>query len=122
MKKTTRLKYREPSAESLREIPEVDFTGATLNPYAGRIAIEGMELQIGARRPEPGKEVGKTETRTVRFPPAVWRAVERVAKRRSLSVHAALRLAIVEWVQREAEDSASHDRQVEPNRRRRRAS
>lgn len=32
-----------------------------------RIAIEGIELQIGPHRPKAGKEVGITETRTVRM-------------------------------------------------------
>jgi predicted transcriptional regulator len=105
MKKTT--KHREPSAESLREIPEVDLSHAERNPYARGIAIDGLQLQIGHRRPKVGTEVGPTETRTVRFPPQVWRAVERMAERRGLSTHAALRLAIVEWVQREDASSAS---------------
>jgi hypothetical protein len=116
-KKTTRVEQHEPSAASLRAIPEVrDFAKAKLNPYATRIAIEGIELQIGPHRPKVGKEVGTTETRTVRFPPQVWRAVERVAKRERLNLHAAMRLAIVEWVQRREVDSASEERDVTPAR------
>jgi hypothetical protein len=115
---------KEPSAQSLREIPEVDLSRGRANPYTARIAVEGVELQIGARRPAAGKEVGPTVTRTVRLPPAVWRAVERVARRQGLSVHAALRVAIAEWVQRAIgpsnQDSSSNEEHVEPRRRRRR--
>jgi hypothetical protein len=111
--KKSKAEQREPSAASLRDMPEVkDLSRAKLNPYARRIAVEGMELQIGPRRPKAGKEVGVTETRTVRFPPQVWRAVERFAKRERLSLHAAMRLAIVEWVQRREADSASHERDI----------
>lgn len=99
MKKVTR-KSSEPSKASLREIPEVDFSKsrARRNPYAQRIAREGIVVQVGRGRPKRLMEVGGTEPRSVRFPPAIWKRLESRARRKGLSLHAALRAAILEWL------------------------
>ncbi len=49
-----RAKSREPSKASLREMPEVDFSKARVrrNPYAARIAEEGIRIQAGRGRPK----------------------------------------------------------------------
>lgn len=46
MKKATSRRAHEPSAASLRELPPVELTKYRIrrNPYAARIAREGMEL------------------------------------------------------------------------------
>ena len=53
MKKTT-SRSREPSAASLRDFPEIDFSRSRVrrNPYAIRIAREGIQL----RHDEPSSE------------------------------------------------------------------
>jgi hypothetical protein len=104
MKKTRKHSAREPSAASLREIPEIDFTRAKvrLNPYAARIAKEGLIVQVGRGRPRKLLEVGPTRPRSVRFPEAVWKQIEMRAKARRISVHAALRQAILAWLKRAA--------------------
>jgi len=68
-------KQREPSKASLREIPEVDFSKARVrrNPYAARIAKEGIIVQVGRGRPKRLLEVGGTHPRSVRFSDAVCR-------------------------------------------------
>jgi hypothetical protein len=108
--------YRDPSPESLREIPEVDLTKGTWarNPYAMRIAREGAEIVLPGRgRPKKGSETG-TIPRSVRFPPHVWEGIEQAAQAQGLSLHAALRTAIVEWMGRNekskgtTKDAASH--------------
>jgi hypothetical protein len=93
-------KQREPSKASLREIPEVDFSKARVrrNPYAARIADEGVVVQVGRGRPKRLLEVGGTHPRSVRFPDAVWKQIEACAKAKGLSVHAALREAIIAWL------------------------
>lgn len=54
----------EPSAESLREMPEVrDFSKARPNPYAARIAREGATIN-GRGRPRKGTSSGPTKTRS----------------------------------------------------------
>ena len=90
----------EPTAASLREIPEVDFSTAKIhpNPYAARIAREGIEVQIGRGRPKKLLEVGETEPRSVRFPPAIWKKLEGTARKRGMTLHAALRKAILAWL------------------------
>ncbi len=100
-KKTSRA---EPSEASLKEIPEVDFTKARMrrNPYAARIAKEGITVQVGRGRPKRLAEVGGTSPRSVRFPDEVWRLLEARAKRRGLTLHAALREAILAWIERAA--------------------
>jgi hypothetical protein len=87
----------EPSAASLKDIPEIDFKAAPVrrNPYAKRIATEGLVIQVGRGRPTKLLEVGKTHPRSVRFPDAIWARVEARASQRGISVHAALREAIL---------------------------
>ncbi len=94
-------KQREPSKASLREIPEVDFSTVRVrrNPYAARIAEEGIVVQVGRGRPKRFLEVGGTHPRSVRFPDAVWKQIETRAKAKGVSVHAALREAIIAWLE-----------------------
>ncbi len=93
-----------PSKSSLREIPEVDFGKARVrrNPHAARVAREGIEVQVGRGRPRKLLEVGGTTPRSVRFPKVIWKELEKTARRRGLTLHAALRQAILEWLRRAA--------------------
>jgi hypothetical protein len=93
-------KTREPSEASLREIPEVDFEHARVrpNPYAARITAEGIHVRRG--RPTKGTETGPTVPRSVRFPAKLWKELEAKAKAQGLSLHSALRAAILEWAKR----------------------
>lgn len=94
-------KPREPSKASLREIPEVDFDRAHVrrNPYAARVAAEGI-VHVGRGRPRKGTETGATVPRSVRFPVQLWKQLEAKAKAQGLSLHSALRAAILEWAKR----------------------
>lgn len=100
MKKTR--KHEGPSAASLREMPEIDFSTAIVqrNPYAARIALEGIQIVPG--RPKKGTEKGATVPRSIRFPKPIWRQLEQLAKAEGLTLHAALRAAVLEWMRREA--------------------
>ena len=104
MKKASRKTQRGPSKRSLREMPEVDFREARVkrNPYARRIATEGLVVQVGRGRPKRLLESGGTTPRSVRFPDAIWALLEERAKARKLTLHAALREAILEWARRVA--------------------
>src|SRR2546428_11169534 len=97
MKKAKKRSAREPSAASLREIPEVDFSRVRVrrNPYAARIAREGIVIQVGRGRPKKMLEVGGTRPRSVRVPAAIWEAIPGRARAKGLTVHAALREAIM---------------------------
>jgi len=99
MKKVSR--ERGPSRASLREIPEVDFAAAKVrrNPYADRVAEEGI-VHVRPGRPRKGTETGPTEPRSIRFPAPVWKALETRAKAQGLTLHSALRAAIIEWASR----------------------
>ena len=92
---------REPSKVSLREIPEVNFDKARVrrNRYAARIAREGIVIQVGRGRPKKILEVGGTRPRSVRFPEAIWKQITARAKVKGLTVHAALRQAILAWLE-----------------------
>ena len=83
---------------------EVDFraAGVRRNPYAARIAREGLTVQVGRGRPKRLLETGPTTPRSVRFPPAVWGRIEKEAARKGLSLHAALREAILVWLREAA--------------------
>jgi len=97
MKKARRI--AEPSAASLREMPELDFTKVKLrrNPYAARIVAEGR-FHIAPGRPRKGTETGPTVPRSIRFPAPVWRQIEQRAKAQGISLHAALRAAVAAWM------------------------
>jgi hypothetical protein len=103
MKRVSR-RHQEPSRSSLREMPEIDFAKARVrqNPYAKRIATEGIVLQVGRGRPKLGAEVGPTVPRSVRFPQKVWKRLEKRAKAEGIPLHAALRAAVLEWLERVA--------------------
>jgi hypothetical protein len=100
MKRPKDRKQREPSRASLREIPEIDFSRQrTLrNPYARRIHEQGLIIQVGRGRPTKLLEVGGTQPRSVRFPEAVWKEIEARARAKGMSLHAALRAAILAWL------------------------
>lgn len=85
-------------------MPEVDFSQARVrrNPYAKKIREEGVVVQVGRGRPRKVLEVGGTVPRSVRFSPAVWALLEERAKAEGLTLHAALREAIVAWARRAA--------------------
>ncbi len=99
MKKAPR--HDEPSRASLREIPEVDFGKAKVrrNPYAQRVAAEGI-LQVGRGRPPRGEETGPTVPRSIRFSAPMWKRIEQRARSEGMSLHAALRAAVLAWVGR----------------------
>lgn len=101
MGKSRKQREREPSRATLREIPEVDFQSAKVrpNPYAERIAGMGI-VHVGRGRPRKGEETGPTIPKSIRFPARVWKQIEKRAKAEGITLHAALRAAIMEWVGR----------------------
>jgi hypothetical protein len=105
MKRVSGKKHREPSRASLREMPEVNFGRAKIrrNPYALRIAREGVSIHSGRGRPRKGTETGPTIPRSVRFPARVWKHLERRAKAEGIPLHAALRAAVMAWINNESE-------------------
>lgn len=109
MKKVTKatktsVRHAEPSKASLEEMPEVDFTKARVrrNHHAARIAKEGITVQVGRGRPKKLDEVGGTSPRSVRFSDEVWKRIEARAKKKGITLHAALREAILAWVEEAA--------------------
>lgn len=59
-------------------------------------------MQVGRGRPKKLEEVGGTSPRSVRFPDEVWKLLATRAKKRGLTLHAALREAILDWIKRAA--------------------
>lgn len=100
MSNAKRSKPREPSRASVRDIPQIDFSKVIVrrNPYAARIAKEGITIQVGRGRPKKLLEVGGTRPRSVRFPDALWKQIEARAKAQGMTLHAALREAILAWL------------------------
>lgn len=99
MKKVRR--QREPSKVSLRAIPEVEFETARVrrNPYAALVAAEGI-VHVRRGRPRKGTETGPTVPRSIRFPAPIWKQLQQRAKSEGLSLHSALRNAILDWAKR----------------------
>jgi hypothetical protein len=85
-------------------MPPVDFRKVRVkrNPYARRIAVQGLTVQVGRGRPKRLLEAGGTTPRSVRFSDEIWALLERRAKAKGLTLHAALREAILEWVRHAA--------------------
>ena len=114
MKRERKQADRGPSQASLREMPEVDLSKAKVrrNPYAKRIAREGMNVHAGRGRPRKGEETGPTVPRSVRFPAKVWEQIEAQAKKDGIPLHAALRAAVVAWLDkaRKSRDEVHVDR------------
>jgi hypothetical protein len=96
------LVHREPSARSLAQIPEIDFRYARVrrNPYVSRAAESAAKVQYGRGRPRAGSEVGPTQTRSLRLPADIWKALERDARERGTTVHALLRELVAAHVAR----------------------
>jgi hypothetical protein len=82
-------------------MPEVDFDVARVrpNPYAARVALEGI-VNVARGRPRKGTETGPTVPRSIRFPTPIWKQLEARARAEGLSLHSALRVAILEWARR----------------------
>ena len=66
---------------------------------AGRVAAEGI-VHVRPGRPRKGTETGPTEPRSIRFPAPVWKLLEARAKSQGLTLHSALRAAIIDWARR----------------------
>ena len=100
MKTAKAVRHREPTRQSLDDIPEIDFSNRRVrrNPYAKKIAEQGATVQVGRGRPKKLFEVGGTHPRSVRFPDAVWKKLEKQAQKRGITLHAALREAILAWL------------------------
>ncbi len=91
---------RNPSARSLREMPEMDMTrAARRNPYAARIARDGYVVNVKRGRPPKGSEAGPTVTKSVRLPPEVWERLEASARVQGVALHALLRAALLAWLE-----------------------
>ena len=104
MKKERKVTQKEPSKASLTEMPEIDFAKSRFrrNPYAKRIASEGLQIKIGRGRPKKSDLSVATVPRSVRFTPSVWAQLEKRAKAKGITLHAALREAILTWARRAA--------------------
>ena len=101
--KKARKPAREPSKRSLREMPEADFSsGARPNRFASRIARGGPVVQVGGGRPRKVAEAGLTTPRSIRFPRRIWKLLNQRARKKGLTMHAAMRLAIIEWMRNAA--------------------
>jgi hypothetical protein len=95
------LDHEGPSLASLEEMPELgDKLKGRRSPYAKRIASQGVELQVGRGRPRAGTELGPTQVKSVRLPPAVWKRLETQARVEGVALHAIVRTALLEWLKR----------------------
>ena len=102
MKKAPR-RPREPSAGSLREMPEMDLSRAERrNPYAARLARDGYTVHVRRGRPRRGEETGPTVTKSVRLPPEIWARLEEEARAGGIPLHALVRSALLAWLERAA--------------------
>ena len=114
--KTAKRSRAKPSAKSLKEMPEVNFTKSVRlgrGLHARKIAQDGgyyvqpdgepaRFVQTRQGRPKKGQPKATTQTKNVRLPPDLWETIERVANDNGLSLHAAMRQAMLEWLGKRA--------------------
>jgi uncharacterized protein (DUF4415 family) len=67
------------------------------NPYYLRGEVEGMHVSLG--RPKRHEKARPTRVKSVRLSPDVWKRVQAQAKREQISLNAALRQAVLIWLQ-----------------------
>jgi hypothetical protein len=101
--KKTRKRLSEPSAASLRAIPELDLSKAIVLGRGAK-GLQRARALLKERRGRPHKGVTPSGSipRSVRFTEQMWRELERRAKRRGMTLHALLREVIAEWLTRAA--------------------
>ena len=63
---------------------------------------EGLVVQVGRGRPKRLLESGGTTPRSVRFSDEIWTLLEKRAQAKGITLHAALREAILEWARHAA--------------------
>jgi hypothetical protein len=100
-KRVPRKVSDEPSAASLREIPELSPDAPSLGrgPEGMRMA-QGFSYAVRRGRPPKGETAAGTSTRSVRLPGPEWAALDWVCEQLETSPHAAMREAIVQWLAR----------------------
>ena len=107
MKKATGKKLLGPSRASLREMPEVNLDKAKVrrNPYALRIAAEGISIHVGRGRPRKGTEtvLPRRAKDLVDLDPTITQAGDPLLRRESGEGQAALRAAVMAWINKETE-------------------
>ena len=96
----SKRKHPGPSAESLREIPEVDLDNAIFmkgrgpearaNAFAYSAAVRG--------RPRKGEQAAGSQAKSIRLPDATWAELEREAKAHKISLHQLLRIIVARHV------------------------
>lgn len=91
-----------PSAESLREIPELGRNAEVLGRGAAGLRRAKALLSTKRGRPKKGERAEGSSPRSVRLPDRVWKQLEEEAERRGESVHALLREAIAKWLEKAA--------------------
>ncbi|MBI4705985.1 MAG: CopG family transcriptional regulator [Deltaproteobacteria bacterium] len=109
MKRATERRARNPFFGSV-ERNGIRFVTATnarpvgdravSNPYYRRIEQDGgVRLRVRPGRPRKGEPAGATTVKSVRLPPQIWERVEVQAEREGMTRHAAIRQAILIWLQ-----------------------
>lgn len=103
--KTTDVLDDEVDFERFGPVRRNAFAGADEEGGPSLLALWEMpELTSDAvllRRGNPGKNKSrKTVVRSVRLPEAIWRDLERTAKKKHLNLHQAMRAALLGWLKR----------------------
>jgi hypothetical protein len=104
-----KAKQREPSAASLREMPEVDFSKVKKldrgHYYKKALAAGGYYdgpdgkrwVPMGPGRPKKGTQVEHTSPKSIRLPDGLWEQLDREAKKRGTTRHSLLREMIADY-------------------------
>lgn len=106
-----KIRHEEPSAASLREMPEVNLKDGTWrkNPYYESVLRDGITvtengknpvmIQKPARmgRPKQGDAPRPTKTHAVRLTDEEWIKLTQRAKKDGVSAHVAMRAAVLKY-------------------------
>lgn len=114
-KRAPRKVSDEPSAESLKAIPELSPDAAFLGrgPEGMRMA-QGLSRAIRRGRPPKGEQAEGTSTRTVRLPESYWAALDMLAEQLGMTTHGAMREGIVQWIARAGDKLPRDEKPAKP--------
>lgn len=95
-----RVDHEGPSAESLREMPEIDYSQARKFKGRGPEAMANAQAFFAAirGRPRKGTTATGTRVRSLRLPEAAWTELERAAAEREMTLHKFLRKLVAEFL------------------------
>lgn len=99
-KRVPRKVSDEPSAESLKEIPELSPDAVFLGHGREGMKVARALSRAMRGRPRKGEQAAGSSTRSLKLTDAQWEVLDALAAKLEISAHAAMREAVIHWIAR----------------------